>query len=256
MRNKILILFFLLLAINVFGQDVTDSTSVGETGRKNVLKFLPTNLIFNSLSFEYERKLGKKNSIILGIGLPSSKSFAGKFTDNSGENKITNDAFSTMSLRLAYRHYSGKSIQPSGFYVSPYLKYQKFEVSADNNKTVTQGYPPITQNYTEKYDVSGSTMNLGLQLGVQFLIAKRVAVDFYFLGIEAGLANLNASVKSSNINMIDEVETSVRDNIKDLPDFLAKKITVTRKSNDQIDVKGDSMPYPWIRGGISIGIAF
>lgn len=256
MKNKILILSFLLLAINTFGQEVTDSTIVVESGRKNVIKFLPTNLVFNNLSFEYERKLGKKNSIILGVGLPSSKSFAGKFSDNSGENKITNDAFSTTCIRLAYRHYSGRSIQPSGFYVSPYLKYQKFEVNADNNKTITEGYPPITQSYTEQYNVSGSTMNLGLQLGVQFLIAKIVAIDFYFLGIEAGLANLNATVKSSNINMIDEVETSVRNNIKDLPDFLAKKITVTRKSNDQIDVKGDSMPYPWFRGGISIGIAF
>ncbi len=256
MKNKISLLLFCLLTINAVGQEATDSTIVKEFGKKNVVKFLPVNLLFNTTSFEYERKFSKQNSLILGVGLPVSKSFPGKLTNNSGENKISNDAFSTTSFRIGYRHYSGSSIQPSAFYLSPYLKYQKFIATTDNLRTVTKGTPPVTKNFSEHYDINGNTLNFGLQWGVQFLIAKIVSVDFYFLGLEAGLASVTATVKSSDTNMIDEVETSVRNKINDLPSLFAKKITVTRSGADQVDVKGSSMPYPWLRSGISIGIAF
>ena len=257
MKTKILILAFTLLAIHVVGQDVKDSTIVKPVGRKNVIKFLPTNLAFNSLSFEYERKFTQKSSFILGIGLPQSKSFASSINDNSSSDKVSNDAFSTMSIRAAYRHYSGHRIQPSGFYFSPYLKYQKMNATADNQKTGPDPINPnLTKQYTEKFTIDGNTLNFGIQWGVQALIAKRISLDFYFLGLEAGLLNITATVKSSDINMINEVESNVRTNVKDLPSFLADKITVKRNGTDQVDVTGSSIPYPWLRGGISIGIAF
>lgn len=257
MKTKILIFAFALLTISVSGQEVNDSTIVKPVGKKNVIKFLPTNLIFNSLSFEYERKFTQKSSFILGIGFPQSKSFASMINDNSGSDKITNDAFSTMSIRAAYRHYSGHRIQPSGFYFSPYLKYQKINATADNQKTGPDPVNPnLSKQYTEKFAIDGNTLNFGIQWGVQALIAKRISLDIYFLGLEAGLLNITATVKSSDIIMINEVETNVRKNVQDLPSFLADKITVKRNGTDQIDVTGSSIPYPWLRGGISIGIAF
>jgi hypothetical protein len=256
MKTKFLFLFLLFLSVCTLGQGVSDSSVVQNSGRKNVVKFLPMNLVFNSLSFEYERKFSPKSSFILGVGIPRSTSFAGKFTDNSGENKIYNDAFSTMSFRAAYRHYSGHRIQPSGFYFSPYLKYQSFTANADNHTSATYGEPPVTAQYVEKYDVSGNTLNFGIQWGVQFLIAKLVTIDFYFLGIEAGLANVTATVTSPNPEMINSVESDVRKNVSELPSFFSEKIEVTRRGTDQVEVKGSSMPYPWLRSGISIGIAF
>jgi hypothetical protein len=258
MKTKLLFFAFALLTINVIGQEVKDSTILKPVGRKNVIKFLPTNLAFNSLSFEYERKFTPKSSFILGIGFPSSKSFPIIMNDNSpGSDKITNDAFSTMCIRAAYRHYSGHRIQPSGFYFSPYLKYQKIAASADNQ---TSGPDPVNPNvnrpYNQKISIDANTLNFGLQWGVQCLIAKRISLDFYFLGIEAGLLNITASVKSSDINMINELETNVRSNVKDLPSFLSDKIAVKRNGTDQVDVTGTSIPYPWLRSGISIGIAF
>lgn len=188
--------------------------------------------------------------MILGIGIPTPKSFADKYGLGSPENRITDDSFGTMAIRLAYRHYSGHSKQPSGFYISPYLKYQNFDVKATNNKTPSSGSP-----YVENYDFKGNTMSLGFQMGWQFLIAKTVSIDFYFLGIEAGLANLDATVKSPDTNMLNDIYTNVKDNVSKLPSFLANKITVTQTTN-QVEIKGNAMPYPWLRSGISIGIAF
>lgn len=250
MKTKSLALFLLLLPIISFGQDVTNYSDSLPRTRKNVVKFLPVNLAFNSLSFEYERKLNEKNSFILGVGLPTPKTFADKYNLGSADNKISNDEFSTMAIRVAYRHYTGHHLQPKGFYIAPYLKYQKFNFKADNYRTKNS-----TTHYNEKYSVDANTMNLGFQLGYQFLIAKTVAIDFYFLGLEAGLANVTATVKSSDAAMLDDVYNSVNDNIDELPSFLRDKIKAT-KGSGQVDVKGSSMPYPWLRSGISIGIAF
>ena len=162
-----------------------------------------------------------------------------------------------MCIRAAYRHYAGHRIQPSGFYFSPYLKYQKINVTADNLRTGPDpNNPNLTKQYTEKFTIDGNTLNFGIQWGVQALIAKRISLDIYFLGLEAGLLNITATVKSSDINMINEVETNVRTNVQDLPSFLSDKIVVKRNGTDQVDVTGSSIPYPWLRGGISIGIAF
>ena len=236
---------------NALGQDLSINADTVVQQRNNVFKFLPANLIFNSLSFEYERKFSPKSSFILGVGLSSPKTFASKFNLSDNENKISNDNFGVMSIRAAYRHYGGHHVRPVGFYFSPYLKYQKLTATAENLRTITE----TNTQYQENYDVSGNTLNFGIQWGVQFLIAKRVCVDFYFLGIEAGLANLTATVTSPNPIMIDEVYNNVKDNVSNLPSFFADKITVTKKTN-QVEVKGSSMPYPWLRSGISIGLAF
>ena len=214
--------------------------------------------MFNSLSFEYERKFTQKSSFILGVGFPSNKSFPFMMNDNSpGSDKITNDSFSTMSIRAAYRHYSGHKIQPCGFYFSPYLKYQKITASADNQTTGPDpANPNLNKQYLQKYSIDANTINFGIQWGVQFLIAKRVAVDFYFLGLEAGLLNITATVKSPDIIMINALESNVRDNVTQLPSFLSDKIAVKRNGTDQVNVTGSSIPYPWLRSGISFGIAF
>ncbi len=52
MKTKILFLMLFLLSVNLIGQEVKDSTSVKLSGHKNVVKFLPENLVFNSVSFE------------------------------------------------------------------------------------------------------------------------------------------------------------------------------------------------------------
>ena len=251
MKARILFLIFSLFACSAIGQNDSISADTIRHGHKNVVKFLPVNLIFNSASFELERKISPKNSLILGVGIPMPKAFADKYSLGSPENRITDDSFGTMAIRLAYRHYAGHSNQPSGFYISPYLKYQSFSASATNHKTPTSGSP-----YVENYDFTGNTMSIGFQIGWQFLIAKTVSIDFFFLGIEAGLANVDATVKSPDANMIDDIYTNVSQNIGDLPSFLSNKISVKKTGTNQVDIVGSSMPYPWLRSGISIGIAF
>ena len=250
MRANTILLILCLFSMGAFAQDVPTKVDTIPHGHKNVFKFIPENMAFNSLPFEYERKFSPKSSVTFGLDLPTAKPFASKFNLSSANIKISNDEFSSTAIRIAYRHYSGHHVQPVGFYYSPYLKYQKFTAKADNLRTDNNGV-----TYHENYEVDANTMSFGFQLGWQFLIAKTVAIDFYPIGFEGGVGNVTATVKTTDTNLIQQVYDNVNENIDKLPSVLKGKVT-TSKSSGQVDVKGSSIPFPMLRSGLSIGIAF
>jgi len=250
-RTLLLFLSFLSLSLCSFGQDTSVDADTVPVVRKNALKFLPVNLAFNSISFEYERKINQRRSLVLGVGFPSSKAFPKWYNFDSPEDNISDDLLSTMFIRLDLRKYHGDHHQIKGFYGSPYLKYQTINASATNMVNPDQG-----ASYTENIEANINSFNLGYQMGYQWLIAKRVTIDFYFLGFELGIANVDATVTSPNGQEIDEIYENVQDQINELPPFLSDKITVSKQGNNQVVVKGSTLPYPWLRSGLSIGIAF
>lgn len=222
--------------------------------RRNVVKFLPINIPFQSLSFEYERMINAKNSWTLGIGLPNQKSLIGKYGIDASSNLKSVD-LGTMHIRAAYRHYTGKKKLPKGFYLEPYLKYQ--HIKGNGNIAGVNDYDVA---YDGKSTINLNTINFGCQMGIQFLIAKRVSLDFYFMGLEGGFLSGNiVTTPTSNTGYDPIVLTVLKDEIEqkiaDLPSFVRDKLSVTQIDN-QINVKASSIPYPWYRGGISIGIAF
>lgn len=242
--QKVLFLFVLgLLFMSGNAQD-----------RKNIVKFLPVNLPLNSLSFEYERMINPKNSFELGLGIPMNQTFVNKFSmDWSEEEEMSNDELGTFSLRAAYKHYTGNSMGLKGFYYSPYLKYQNVSASARLVRTIDDDQGSFS--YDEDYNAKINTFGIGIQFGYQFLIAKRVTLDLYFLGLEAGFAGVKATVESSDITQVDDIESDIQDAVDDFPDFLSKKIDVSSTGN-MVKVKARHIFYPWVRGGLSIGFAF
>ena len=249
MKKLYLLLFLITATMFAFSQEpVTDQPVI----RKNSIKFLPVNMAFNSITFEFERMISPKNAFTLGIGIPSNNSFASRFYSGTGDpgSQSYGDKLGVMSVRAAYRHYGGNSGLPKGFYISPYLKYQDFKLDLQISSTDDTGSP-----YDDKIDMKGNTMNLGFQMGYQFLIGKRVNLDFYFFGLEAGLLTFDGSATPHDPADIDSVEADVRDFVDGLPTFIGDKMEVS-KTSSQVKLKGSSIPYPFFRGGISLGIAF
>ena len=254
MKNLFLFVFFAAYASFAIAQD-NDSTSVK---RKNVIKFLPVNIPFQSTSFEYERMINAKNSFTLGIGLPNQQSLIGKYGIKDGSHQNGSDPtlntleLGTMHVRAAFRHYGGgKRNLPRGFYIEPYVKYQKITGSASGSFTDDSQ----NKTYTAAIDVNVNTMNVGFQLGAQFLIAKRVTLDFYFLGLEAGFLSGNVTGTAPDEKFATDLYTEMKKSKNDLPASIGDKIDITQSGN-QVNLKASSVPYPWFRSGISIGIAF
>ena len=244
---KKLIVFLILSAWVSAGIAQTENQETPGVGPINVIKFLPFNLSFNSVSFEYEGMVSDHSSMTLQVGIPNNKSFDTNYNIKFLSN-MTNAQLGTTIVRLAYRHYAGnQKLVPQGFYFEPYLKYQNLK---GNGYYV--GHDAPYQTYIGVTDVKLNTYNFGLQLGAQFLIGNRLSVDVYFLGLEAGLASGDMSVLSRNAP---KIAADINDAIADLPSYMKNTITVTESPN-RVDVKARNTPYPWYRAGISIGIAF
>ena len=221
---------------------------------KNVIKFQPVTLPFNSVSFEYERMINNKNSVTLQVGFPNQKSVMGKFGISANSDLKTAEFGSTI-IRGAYRHYTGENRLPSGFYIEPYMKYQQLKGDATIAGMDDQGDP-----YSGRSDVKFNTVNMGCQLGIQFLIAKRVCIDIYFLGMEGGILNGTIATTPTSYTAYDPIILSVIKNVIDQniaqsSTYIRNKVTTTQTST-QVLINAKSAVYPWIRGGFSIGFAF
>ena len=247
MKKLSVLVFFAFLASFVFAQD-GDSLTIE---RNNVVKFLPANLPFQSISFEYERMINPANYITLGIGIPNQKSLIGKYGMDFGSD-VKSVELGTMHIRAAYRHYTGQRMLPKGFYIEPYVKYLKISGNGSVENT------DFNNTYKGKFDVNLNSMNLGFQLGAQFLIAKRVTLDLYFLGLEAGILNGDVNATSDlGDPYATHLKAYIEDRIAEFPSFIGDKLTVNQSADKKmINVNASNIIYPWYRGGISIGIAF
>jgi hypothetical protein len=222
--------------------------------KKNVVKVLPLSFSLNSAAFEYERMLNEKNALEFGIGLPIKRTFVDKFgMDWSEDEMISNDELGIFSLRAAYRHYTGQSMLPKGFYIAPFIRYQGISASADNLRTIEDDLGNST--YNEDYSAKIKTIGAGFQLGYQFLISKTVTIDLFFFGLEAGLGQVDADIYISDPDQVDDIFNDVKDDVDDLPSMWKNKIEVT-SSSDYVYIKAKNLFYPMYRGGISLGIAF
>jgi len=247
MRRLLMIVVLVGSSISGFTQEQPDTVNV--VLRKNVVKFLPIDIPFQSISLEYERMIDPKNSLTLGVGIPMEGQIVTKNLLNSNS-KLKELEFSTMHVRAAFRYYYGYHLLPKGFYIEPYFKYQQIKLDG-----LYQGTNDLNNIY--KGDIVGNinTINLGLQIGVQFLIAKRITLDLYFLGLEGGIANGGITSTSKNSTDAGYIEADFKDAVAGLPFFIENWLTVKRVNN-QVFINANKLQYPWYRGGISFGIAF
>jgi hypothetical protein len=111
-------------------------------------------------------------------------------------------------------------------------------------------------NFTNDYNGTG----IGVQLGSQFIIAKRLVIDFFFFGPQLTSSTNNfKSLDPHSSNawsdiQADEAEQDIRDFLDQFP-FIKNKVNVqVDKANRTViaDFKGALVG---VRFGVSIGIA-
>lgn len=172
--------FFLLLIC-------TSSILYGQLdGRKNTVYVNLTNpLIFGDRAFVvgYERVIGKHQSFTFNIGRMSLPAFGGASnTDSLKLVKNSNDK--GFHISADYRFYLSKENKydaPRGVYIGPFYSFNSFSRS---NEWVLNS-EDFDGNVNTNLKLSFHTV--GAELGYQFVLWKRVALDFVLLG--PGIAN-------------------------------------------------------------------
>jgi hypothetical protein len=249
MKKLIFLFVVIFVEFGVYAQDQASQN----LSRTCVLKYMPVNSALQSYSFEIEGMVSSNSAITFGFGIPHKGSLIGKYGIEASPNNLTSADLTTFHIRAAYRHYAGRSKLPRGFYIEPYLKYQEVKGNATANINDNGTRFPAT------FETYFNSVNAGFQTGVQFMIAKKIVIDFYFLGIEAGLLNGNLSGMPRDLRYYQNLSSKMDGWVSNLPSFLRDDLIVTHNLNSyyrDVNVSAHNLVYPWFRGGISIGLAF
>lgn len=247
MRKFVLCTLLGVVSFYSFAQDTTIKVSKS-TARKATIKWAPASLATGSISIQGEYMIGRKSSLTAKFGIPFSKEHAFEYDGNDVNYKLNGTSF-----MAGYRMYLSKK-QLRGLYFEPYVKYLHHTAEGLGSGTLA------ARKVDMKFENDYKGLGIGAQLGVQFLISNRIAIDWYFLGPEINSSN-NLFTTREVSNAIpwtfveaEEAEQDVKDFIDDIPYIRNKtKVTVDKNAKTvKADFKG---ALPGFRTGISIGIA-
>lgn len=148
------------------------------TQRKNSIKLdITSHLLYrNAFIVAYERVMSPHQTLVLSAGYQEFPKalHLGQRIGVKRDNERRGYKFGA-----DYRFYlrkENKYLAPRGVYIGPYLTYHRFR----NNRDLTFETDASTQNVT--LDSKFTIFNVGFQVGYQFLIANRWAIDLSFIG--------------------------------------------------------------------------
>jgi len=227
--------------------------SVGAWSQSNLrpkigFKWVPTGIVFGNIGVQGEYNFGK-NSLTAKLGIPFSKHQTFQFDD-----KDADFSMKAISFAAGYRTYLSKK-HMKGLYFEPYFKYVHHMSEGVGNATLTG--EQVVMNFTNDYNGIG----IGAELGVQFLISKKIIIDFFFLGPEINSArnNFKAVEVSSRIPWTSlqttEAEQDIRDFIDQFP-FIRHKVDIMVDQANKTVIADFKGVLPGYRIGVSFGWAF
>lgn len=194
-------LFFIFLFLFSFGisnaQDslmVMDSVPVQDSvtinPKRNFIKLNVLALPLRNFSMQYEHALTKRVSVALGFRfmpggnlplLSSVESLIG-INDPDVQNAMRSVSISNIAITPEARWYFGKKGYGRGFYIAAYYRYFQFDISSSQkfNAEIANESRNMTLNIDFK------AHNLGLMLGGQWMLSKRLFLDWWIIGAQMG----------------------------------------------------------------------
>jgi Protein of unknown function (DUF3575) len=205
---SIMLVISLLAVTNMVAQDTINikEAAKAERIRKNTLRLNLTNpAIFGERAWilGYERTVGEHQSFSINGGLASLPDFnVISIADDSIVQLYKDTKDRGFNITGDYRFYlasENKYRAPRGLYIGPYASHV-FMGRENTWKLATETY-----NGDVKTDFTFNMSAVGAQLGYQFVIWKRVALDFVLLGPSIAWYSLEAKLNTT-LNADDESE--------------------------------------------------
>ncbi|MEQ7801692.1 DUF3575 domain-containing protein [Pedobacter sp. ASV1-7] len=259
-KNSLLLL--ISFTICTLGTVKAQESTTEEDG-KNLVKWNVPAVALKNYSFQYERAIGKKMSVALGVrfapksNIPFSSQLEKAIDDPETWNSIKDFKTGNIAITPEFRYYMGKGVF-RGFYVAPFVRYAKYNAEVPFNFEVEFEDPGNPGNFFTKEEqifLSGdvTTLTGGLMIGAQWKLSKLVYLDWWILGGSYGTSSGNISGKSKNPLDNDE-QQALRDALADLDELPLVKTKYTVDSEGaKVDFDG---PWASIRAGLSIGFRF
>jgi hypothetical protein len=239
----IIVAVLLTSPLFLYAQKSDSSKVIKKPIHKNVIKFNPTPMLLwssKNVTFSYERILNPKQSIALTLGYLE---FPSLFKDTIGSLlAITGREKYGINVALEYRFYLGKRNSrpiPDGVYLAPFVSYYgyHFKNNVDVLHTTLDSAGSVKGNFY--------ILNVGVELGYQFVFWKRLTLDFVLIG--PALSYYGGSVDiSGNINLekLQEINTEFYNKLKEkypmIGDFVVNK---SFKQNGKIDLLSVGFRY-------------
>jgi hypothetical protein len=185
------LLFIVAMNITAFAQEEMKM----ERHYKNIVRLNLTNpVIFGekSLVLGYERVLGDYKSASINIGQAQLPKFNIINTDSTEIQKDSKEHGFNMTADFRfYLAKENKHMAPRGVYIGPYLGYN----SMGRKNTWTLNTSSFTGDV--KTDVDFNVLAVGGQLGYQFILFKRIALDLVLIGPGVAFYNLKAKLDTT-----------------------------------------------------------
>lgn len=216
---RLLMLLFLTMTTTitgVIGQVTTDTTMESKTlfnskiqppWHRNVIRINPTPMLLwgdvRNLTIGYERLIGKQQSVGLQAGLLLLPRL---FSDTIANLvALSSRSKSGVNLGVNYRYYPGSRNRrpaPDGVYLGTYLSFYGYNFGNDFNILHTAA--------DQAGHLSGRLrcLNVGMELGYQFIFWKRFTVDLLLFGPSLsyyeGKLTISGNLDPDEIRILDE----------------------------------------------------
>ncbi|MDF7815137.1 DUF3575 domain-containing protein [Hymenobacter sp. YC55] len=214
----------------------------------------------NSLS--YERTLTKKMTIVVGYRyMPRTTATSAFLVQKYSAQLDKEDADLKEDLNATLvgnntvtgeiRFYSGKKPGARGFYLSLYGRYLNVDALLPHE------YETDTRIYSIPLAGKISGFGAGVMMGSQWLIAKRVAFDWYILGGHYGKLQIDLHSESD----LRSLSAAERQGLESDLESLSDDLPIKPKTKATVTAQGakltGTMPFIGIRSlGFNLGIAF
>jgi hypothetical protein len=222
--------------------------------RSNMVKVNLTAIPLKNYSLQYEGVLTRKISVALSFRtmpattLPFKNEILKAVNSGDATTKKTIEDFelSNIAITPEVRFYLGKG-NGRGFYIAPFYRYARY-------KTNTLPFDYEGAGTSGTINLSGTlTSNTGgLMFGSQWLIGRRVVLDWWIFGPQYGSAKGDFEGTSSK-PLTQQEQDDLRQTLNDIDIPLTDKTVNVTANGASLKLSG---PWAGIRSGISLGIRF
>ncbi len=248
----------LILCMTVWGATAQTHFFVpDESSGRNLVKLNLTNLLLKSFAVQYDRVLAPGKTVGLAVNYrPKNEGpFAGMYdaaydqTPTGPNYALANSQTSYLNITPNLRFFV-KRKAPRGFYFETYLRYEW--LSRDFN--------------FRSYDYSGNSIDplvvgtgnsqsqffgAGGMIGYQVMLGRKIALDFWFVGLHLGYMHTKTTGNSHNPNMTTADEEEIQTDLSGITRNATLQWVGTAFTGIQNGPAADMRLL-----GINLGIAF